>query len=318
MSPSRYDELHDRFFSILSSKEGTRYERLAAVVFKTLHEQQIVVHDFRLRGDSTVKHQIDVLVEVDGKQKRVLIECKDFDKKGKSVGLGILRDFRSVVEDTNADEAFVLTCTGYTKPARKYAKAKGIKLAVLRAFEDRDWEGRIKHVSVDLYIQVPPTVERVDMGFGTAEEAAAFSKEAAVAGIPFPKCLKESPVFFVSDTEQVQIIEYIERQATKIPVPSSPTSHEVSIDPAAWQIRIGSHAPRAFTLFKIIFRACPHIRQRIEVGIDRVAELILQGFGDNDIIIFADQLQRARIDEEGRVTYESGAPARRAARQMPG
>lgn len=141
MADSRYDELHDRFFSTQSPKEGTRYERLAAVVLKSLSEQSVVIHDFRLRGDSTVKHQIDVLIEVGGMRKRTMIECKDFDKSGRLVGISVLRDFRSVVEDTNADEAFVLTCTGYTRPARKYAKAKGIKLAVMRVLEEKDWEG---------------------------------------------------------------------------------------------------------------------------------------------------------------------------------
>jgi hypothetical protein len=50
MARSRYDELHDRFFPILSSKEGTRYERLAAVVLKALDEKNVVIHDFKLRG----------------------------------------------------------------------------------------------------------------------------------------------------------------------------------------------------------------------------------------------------------------------------
>jgi Restriction endonuclease len=126
-SKSKYDELHDRFFTILSTKAGTRYERLAALVFKRLHEQHAVIHDFKLIGASKVKHQIDVLLEIDGKSRRVLVECKDFDKAGKPVGLGIIRNFWAVIEDTHADEAFVVTCTRYTPPARRYATAKGIK-----------------------------------------------------------------------------------------------------------------------------------------------------------------------------------------------
>ena len=79
MARSKYDELHDRFFSILSTKAGTRYERLAALVFKRLHERHAVIHDFKLVGASKVKHQIDVLLETDGKNRRVLVECKDFE-----------------------------------------------------------------------------------------------------------------------------------------------------------------------------------------------------------------------------------------------
>jgi hypothetical protein len=306
MVNSRYDELHDRFFSILTSKEGTRYERLAAVVFKALHEQNVVIHDFRLRGDSTVKHQIDVLIEVGGVQKRVLIECKDFDKSGQVVGLGILRDFRSVVEDTKADEAFVLTCTGYTKPARKYAKAKGIKLAIMRIFEEKDWEGRIKEILVNLHFQVPPRIERVDLGFATPEEQSAFLDDAAAEGNPFPMVTRESAVYIVSNAEQVHVLEYLEREANKIPAPTSPTLREINLDPALWKIRVGFHAPHAFNQFKIVLQSFPVLTRQLKVGMDRVAELIFKGFGDDDIIIFADQLERAKIDSDGYVTYEPG------------
>jgi hypothetical protein len=36
---SKYDELHDRFHAILSTKAGTRYEMLAAMVFKSLEDK---------------------------------------------------------------------------------------------------------------------------------------------------------------------------------------------------------------------------------------------------------------------------------------
>lgn len=309
MAESKYDELHDRYYSILSSKEGTRYERLAAVVFKSLHEQNVVIHDLKLSGDSKVKHQIDVLIEVGGRKKRVLIECKDFDKSGKKVGLGILRDFRSVVEDTKADEAFVLTCKAYTRNALKYAKAKGIKLAILRTLEDEDWEGRIKTIIVNLLIQVPPRAERIDLGLTPTEEGA-LRGEAAAAGIPFPLVEKGKPFYLVSDTEEVQVLEYLEREASKLPPPASVTLHEIILDPAIWRIRIGQNSPHTFTHLKFVLRTAPPVMRRLEIS--PVAELILKGFGDSDIVIFAEHLQRAKIDNEGRVTYAprtSNAPS---------
>jgi restriction endonuclease Mrr len=75
----------------------------------------------------------------------VLIECKDFDISGDKIGLDIIRNFRSVLEDTKADEGVVVTCNGFTTDAQKYA-AKGVKLLVLRAFERADMVGRIKTV----------------------------------------------------------------------------------------------------------------------------------------------------------------------------
>jgi hypothetical protein len=57
---SRYDELHDRYSSLLSSKAGTRYERLAAMVFKSLDAANVVIHDLRLVGTSKVKHHVKI------------------------------------------------------------------------------------------------------------------------------------------------------------------------------------------------------------------------------------------------------------------
>ncbi|MFL6603049.1 MAG: restriction endonuclease [Steroidobacteraceae bacterium] len=296
--------MHDRFFSTQSSKEGTRYERLAAAVLKSLGQQSVVIHDFRLRGDSTVKHQIDILIQVGGLQKRTLIECKDFDKSGRLVGIGVLRDFRSVVEDTKADEAFVLTCTGYTRPARKYAKAKGIKLAVMRVLEDQDWEDRIKQVNINLHIQVPPRLERTDLSFATSEQAKAFIDEAAAHGISLPRVVRESPVYLVGNDEQIHVLEYLDREADRIAAPTFPTSHEINLDPEIWKIRVGSHEPHAFTLLRFVLRSIPILTRQLQIDMGRVAELIVKGFGDEDIIIFAEQLQRAKIDSKGHVTYE--------------
>jgi hypothetical protein len=92
MSRSRYDDLHDKYTSLLTSKAGTRYERLSAIVFKVLNENNVVIHDVRLLGDSEVSHQIDVRIEIDGRARRVILECKDFDLSGRKVGLDVVRN----------------------------------------------------------------------------------------------------------------------------------------------------------------------------------------------------------------------------------
>jgi Restriction endonuclease len=147
---SRYDELHDKYFALLSTKAGTRYERLAAMVFKILHESDAVVHDLRLVGDSSVAHQIDVQLTVRGKRRRVIVECKDYDISGEKVGLDIIRNFWAVVEDTPADEGYIITCNAFTDDARRFAKAKNIKLAILRRHEENDWAGYIRTVVIKL------------------------------------------------------------------------------------------------------------------------------------------------------------------------
>jgi hypothetical protein len=128
MPKSRYDELHDKYFALLSAKAGTRYERLAAMVFKILHASDAVVHDLRLVRDSSVAHQIDVQLTVHGMRRRVVVECKDYDLSGDKVGLDIIRSFWAVVADTGADEGYIITCNAFTDDARRFAKAKNLKL----------------------------------------------------------------------------------------------------------------------------------------------------------------------------------------------
>ena len=300
MVSSKFDELHNRFFSILNSKNGTRYERLAAIVFKALDERNTVIHDFKLRGASSIKHQIDVLIEINGEKKRVLIECKDFDRSQQLVGLSIIRDFRSVVEDAGVDEAFVVTCTGYTRPARKYAKAKGIKLAVLRVFEEADWEGRIRTVIVNFIVQAPPRLERAEIRVASVEQQAAIHADAGAEGVSFPNLRRGAPVYLVSGFEQVGLFDYLEIEANKLS--GAPTGlYTIDVDPSIWQLRFGERSLHSFDTMRFTFRTSPSVTETIEVGSQRIAELILQGFGNDDIVIFADQLERAKIDSEGRV-----------------
>ena len=152
MGRSSYDELHDRHEPISTTKPGTRYERLVAIVFKCLDDRQIVIHDVKLLGETGAAHQIDVHIEVDGRQRRLLVECKDFDISGNKVGLEIVRNFWAVMDDTQPDEGIVITCNDFTKDAKIYAKSKGIKLAALRVFREADWENRLRIIEVALNV----------------------------------------------------------------------------------------------------------------------------------------------------------------------
>lgn len=120
------DLVYERLVADEKLKSGTKYERLAAIVFRLLTEQ-LTVHDLRLKGDTGVPHQIDAVIGPE--HKRVLIEAKDYER---TVDLPIAVHFWGVVEDLKPDEAFIVTTRGFSGNATKYAKAKGIRLAVLR------------------------------------------------------------------------------------------------------------------------------------------------------------------------------------------
>ncbi len=142
----RIDLAYERLVAEEKLKRGSKYERLAAIVFKQLMADT-TVHDLRLRGATGARHQIDVIVGDD--RQRVLIEAKDYAKK---VGLPLVRNFWAAVEDLGADEAFIVTTVGFTKPAVTYAAGKAVQLAVLRPPSNEDWEGFVRRVVLTLRI----------------------------------------------------------------------------------------------------------------------------------------------------------------------
>lgn len=293
-SRSRYDELHDKYHQMLTTKAGTRYERLAALVFKALEDKNAVIHDLKLAGtDPDVKHQIDVTVEVAGTKKRLLIECKDFDVSGHKVGLDILRSFRSVIEDTKADEGIVITCNGFTEDAQKYARSKGIKLAVLRLFETRDMEGRITTVIVGLIILQPSNpVANIHV---KAEAQPRYA--AALAAIGASGGVKSGvhPVYFVREGERQHFNEFLSARINAAVKPAGGRAIRIMIPPDGWRIQIDQNAPFEFDGIEVAFDVDEQ-RHTFEVTSKRIAELVLSGFGTSDIIIFDHQIRGHSID----------------------
>lgn len=300
---SRYDELHDRFGTLLSSKAGTRYERLTALVFKSLDEENAVVHDLRLVGSSKVKHQIDVTVERDGGQRRVLLECKDFDTSGQKVGLGIIRDFFGVVEDTKPDEAIVLTCTGFTRDAKKYAQAKGIKIAVMRAFEDRDWEGRLKTVVVNWIIEGQPRINKGDIDMDDANKAQFATDAGAIEG-GFQ--MDGGSMVLVSGAIEEPFPDVLYRLSVEARRATGQRTVDVEIPADVWRLRVAGGSPITFRRFVVKVTFPPPETMRQEIKNTRIAELILEGLRDQDVVIYADQLDGMTIDEDGQVLAVGG------------
>jgi hypothetical protein len=158
--PDAVDALHDELFPDRPAKDGTRYERLAALVLKILDRDAEVAHDRFLPAAPPDKseHQIDVVVERPGRDDvRVVVEC---------------RHYKDVIEKTQvmahwavADQldahGVMVTTKGFRSGAKTFARDKGMTLLQLRAFRpETDWEGRIKEVELDLELtfRIGPTV----------------------------------------------------------------------------------------------------------------------------------------------------------------
>ena len=162
--PDAIELIYDEFVADQKSKHGTKYEIVAAIVFKALERERKVVHDLRLRGaGKRTKHQIDVTVEhADGRRLRLIIECRHLfaSSRRAKIDLDAVRSFASVVRDLQPDQAMMLTTVGYTADARTYAEDEGIALRILREFHDQDWEGRVQEVRIraDMSVPAPPRI----------------------------------------------------------------------------------------------------------------------------------------------------------------
>ncbi|MGH3430766.1 MAG: restriction endonuclease, partial [Mycobacteriales bacterium] len=110
------------------------------------------VHDLKLRGESTVAHQIDATVGDGEARKRILIECKDYSE---AVGLAAVRSFWAVVDDLKPDAAYIVTTDRFTEPAATFAAAKGITAAVLRPPREEDWQGIVRRIELTISMLVP-------------------------------------------------------------------------------------------------------------------------------------------------------------------
>jgi hypothetical protein len=227
MSRSRYDELHDKYDAILTTKSGTRYERLAAMVFKALGESTAVIHDVSLLGESDVPHQIAVHVTVEGQSRRVLIECKDFDISGRKVGLPIVRNFCAVLDDTKADEGLYLPATASRMRQRNMPKRREIKLAVLRVHEEKDWEGYIKTAVVRLLALTPADPTMIISVFDDAERQ---RFENATPSLSRPGGIADvDPVFMVKNQDHMN---------KAIPLKNVPDRANVRVENDGWKIEI--------------------------------------------------------------------------------
>lgn len=156
-------DIYNQYVADEKLKEGTKYERLAAIVYKSLNNMNVVLHDLRLSGTGKLaKHQIDITVENREFKKRMLIECKDYDKK---IGIGVIRDFHGAVFQIKPDEAMVVTKVGFTKGAIKFAEDEDIKLIILREFNEDDWEGRMRtlHLQLNMTILDTPKITAWDV-----------------------------------------------------------------------------------------------------------------------------------------------------------
>jgi hypothetical protein len=299
MRKSRYDELFDKYHKILTTKSGTRYELLTALVFKKLTGSGKVIHDLKLAGEDTeVKHQIDVVVDLDGKKRRVIIECKDFDISDEPVGLGRIRDFYGVVDDIKPDEAIFITCNRFTNEAKQYAKGKGIKLGILRIFENDDWEGRIKSVNIDvvLYLVAP---ESIRAGLYVDEQSMNKIKyDLSIVGFT-GESTREIPIYIIEEDKKIHFNTYVSNIINQRSFEDGHFTKEFLLENT--KIEVANLGSIELPGLKLDYDVIKYI-EKVDVTFDLTAELIIKTIGsDRDQIITNEDLEKYKIEDFFRI-----------------
>ena len=302
---SAYDDLLDKYHEVEVGRRGTKYEILAAMVCKTLEEYSVVVHDVKLRGETDVKHQIDVTVNKGDEVRRILIECKDFASSGDKVGLGIVRNFESAARDIGATEAWIISSVGFTRNAKKFAASKGIDLKIVRIVEESDLEGRIQKINIGLYVPSPINVRA---GLEVANESQVEELDKAWKSIGLADGVhRYDNVFFRSASGDEAFNDYVSRKITDdISLDELVDSaggivtkdRELLLRPES-DLHVGE--TRISNVYLRIQYDVWVDMEVSEVHAQRIAELIVEGFGSEKLLIFGDDIAARRLGETGRV-----------------
>ena len=110
--------------------------------------------DCKVKGKSSVDHQIDVLTSYsDGVHlHRTAIECKYLSDK---VSKDVVAKLSEIIEDAQIGKGVVVSKSGFTPDAVTFAKYKNIGLVELREPVDDDWQGRIRTIHINMHITAP-------------------------------------------------------------------------------------------------------------------------------------------------------------------
>lgn len=117
--------------------------------------------------------------------------------------------------------------------------------------------------------------------------------------------MSDAPIYLVSDTDRTKFIDYVNREVPRqrSAAPDSPVTEEVVLMVSGADLRLQIEYGETISFEKLTIRATTFglITQTLEISNDRIAELILKGFGPDDIVIFEDQLKKLTVTPGGQV-----------------
>ena len=110
--------------------------------------------DCKVMGKSGVNHQIDVLTSHSAgpHSYKTAIECKYWKVK---VQKDTITKLSEILEDAKIEKGIVVSKSGFTQDAVKFAEYKNISLVELREPTDADWKGRVRNIVININALVP-------------------------------------------------------------------------------------------------------------------------------------------------------------------
>lgn len=157
---SPIDNIFKEIYGYSPTKLGTAYEKIATIAAYLIDGGE-VKHDAKLRGQfSKTLYQIDVHHQ--NKNSSSMGEVKDYTFQNKKVGRPDLQKLGGALPDLeNIQSGTFFSATGYTKPAKQYARqaqniiGKPIALYGLRPSTEIDEKGFIKTIRIKTHISLP-------------------------------------------------------------------------------------------------------------------------------------------------------------------
>ena len=134
------------------------YEELVKAISEALGREHGVTIECwgrkcTVEGPPGITHQVDVLTaHIDGIQRyRTAISCRWRERR---VGISHVRDLAFIVQEAHLSKGVIVSKNGFTKPAKRLAKAKNIGLIELRKPTDEDWGDSLSEVHVEIVMDM--------------------------------------------------------------------------------------------------------------------------------------------------------------------
>ena len=272
------------------------YEKLVKDIYQALGRANGVTIECwgsscKVEGPPGVFHQIDVLTNHgDGlHQYRTAISCKHWNKR---VGLPIVRDFVQIVQDARLSKGVIVSKIGFTGPAKTYAETKNIGLVELRKPLDRDWDGYVREIYIDLILDQTQMID--DVRFELIAPNPDSGKEALQGG-PLRREMRFDQIVIGIPGEEAETLQKLADEEQR----KHPNEEEYNLRfPAGSVVTFPEdpeHPAHGYSIASVSFkvRCYPPIREKIIVSADDHIYMIMESLFDG---------RRFTITNDGEIT----------------